>query len=246
VTPGAPVYWYDELDSTSEEARRRAKSGELGPLWIAARQQTAGRGRLGRAWISPIGNLFTTALFVEPTGLKQAVRIPFAAGLAVVDACKALLPEVDFRLKWPNDVRVDQAKLCGILIESGELNGTVWIAAGIGLNVQYAPEGTGQVASSLHTLGAPSGLTAEHVLDALRACFATRLTQARTDFPQILRDWLAVAEGLGQTVSAGPPNARIEGVFEGLAEDGGLILRLPDGQTRTIRAGDVELVRQLD
>ena len=246
MTPGAPVYWYDELDSTSEEARRRAKSGELGPLWIAARQQTAGRGRLGRTWISPIGNLFTTALFVEPAGLEQAVRIPFAAGLAVIDVCKQVLPNVDFKLKWPNDVRVDQSKLCGILIESGEASGAVWIAAGFGLNVQYAPEGTGQSTSSLNTLGAPAGLTADHMLDALRTTFAVRRRQAQTDFPHLLHDWQAVAEGLGQTISAGPPNARIEGVFEGLAEDGGLILRLPDGQTRTIRAGDVELVRRVD
>ncbi|MCF6328219.1 MAG: biotin--[acetyl-CoA-carboxylase] ligase [Henriciella sp.] len=246
MTPDAPVYWYDNLDSTSEEARRRARAGERGPLWVAARQQTAGRGRLGRIWVSPIGNLFTTVLFVEPAGLEQAVRIPFATGLAVVDTCKALLPNVDFRLKWPNDVRVNQAKLSGILIESGESNGAVWIAAGIGLNVQHIPDGTGQTATSLHNLGAPPVLTPEHVLEVLRTCFATRLKQSRTEFSHTLRDWLKVAEGLGQTVRAGPPNARIEGVFEGLADDGGLILRLPDGQTRTIRAGDVELVRHVD
>ena len=246
MTQVAPVYWYDEIDSTSEEVRRRARSGELGPLWIAARQQSAGRGRLGRQWISPPGNLFVTALFAEPGGLRQAARVPFAAGLAVVDACRTILPSVDFRLKWPNDVRVDAAKLCGILIESGETNGVVWIAAGIGLNAQYAPEGTGQETTSLRALGAPAALEPEHVLDALRPAFANRIEQTRKHFPDTLRDWLVCAEGFGKTVRAGPHDARIEGVFEALADDGGLILRLPDGQRRTIRAGDVELVRRVD
>ena len=246
MTPDAPVYWYDEIDSTSDEARRRAKAGEIGPLWIAAHQQSAGRGRLGRAWLSPPGNLFTTALFIEPAGLKQAIRIPFAAGLAAHDACHGIMPKIEFELKWPNDLRVDRAKLCGILIESGELNGSVWIAAGIGLNVSYAPKDTGQAVTCLAGLGAAAALMPEHVLDALRPAFAKRVAQARTDFPGLLRDWLGVAEGVGQTVRAGPHDARIEGVFEGLAEDGGLVLRLPDGQMRTIRAGDVELVRHVD
>lgn len=245
MIPSAPVYWYDDLDSTSSEVRRRAKAGEFGPLWIAARQQTAGRGRLGRHWVSPPGNLFTTALFVEPGGLAQAARIPFAAGLAVHDVCRSILPDVDFRLKWPNDVRVDGAKLCGILVESGETNNLTWIAVGFGLNVQTAPQAE-QPTSSLHALGAVPGLTAEHVLDALRPAFSQRLGEARKAFPGLLRAWQARTEGLGQTVRAGPPDARLEGVFEGLSDDGGLIMRLPNGATHTIRAGDVDLVRRID
>lgn len=242
----APVYWYDEIDSTSEEAKRRARAGETGPLWIAARQQTAGRGRLGRTWVSPVGNLFTTTLFVEPNGLKVAARIPFAAALAISDVCRAVLPKVDFRLKWPNDVRVDGAKLCGILIESGETHGLTWMAVGMGLNVQYTPEAAGQAATSLVDLGASSGLQPDHVITDLRDSFAKRVIQARGDFEGTLRDWLSMAEGLGQTVEAGPHDARISGIFEGLAEDGGLKLRLQDGTTRIIRAGDVELVRHVD
>jgi len=250
VTPRAPVFWpifwYDTIDSTSLEAARRAKAGETGPLWIAARQQSAGRGRLGRVWLSPPGNLFTTALFVEQAGLAQAIRIPFAAGLAVIDTCREILPGVDFRLKWPNDVRVNRAKLSGILIESGTHSGLVWIAAGIGLNVRSVPEVADQDTVSLLALGAPAALQAEHVLEGLRAAFARRVRQARSDWPGLLRDWLAQAEGLGEQMVAGPPAARIEGVFEGLAEDGGLVLRLPNGQTQTIRAGEVELVRRVD
>ena len=241
----APDYWYDEIDSTSEEAKRSARRGELSPDWIAARSQSAGKGRLGRVWESPVGNLFSTLLFPEPGGLAMAARIPFAAALAVRDACTRAVPSLEAALKWPNDVRVRGCKLCGILTESGETNGTVWIALGIGINVQTAPEGTGQETSSLIKEGAPSGLTPEMVLEDLREALSQRIEQARQDFEILLADWMRYAEGVGQVVQAGPVQNRVEGVFESLAFDGGLNLRLPDGALHTIRAGDVELVKRV-
>lgn len=242
----APVYWYDEIDSTSEEAKRRARAGETSPVWIAARQQTAGRGRLGRNWISPTGNLFVTVLFPEPGGLAVAGRIPFAAALAVRDACTSALPDLDARLKWPNDVRVRGAKVCGILTETGETNGVTWVALGMGINIQHAPDVNDQSATSLRQEGAPPALMPEHVLEDLRNSLGKRVAQARNEFDGLLEDWMRHAEGLGQSVEAGPKDARVTGVFEGLAADGGLNLRLPDGSRQTIRAGDVELVRQVD
>ncbi len=242
----APVYWYDELDSTSEEAKRRARAGETSPVWIAARSQTAGRGRLGRNWVSPPGNLFVTVLFPEPGGLSMAARIPFAAALAVREACVATLPELPAKLKWPNDVRIDGAKICGILTESGETNGVVWIALGMGINVQTAPDVVEQASTSLAGQGASPALTPEHVLDDLKLALDKRVEQARHQFDQLLDDWLRHAEGLGQLMEAGPVDRRVTGIFEGLASDGGLNLRLPDGSRETIRAGDVDLVRRVD
>lgn len=242
----APVYWFDEIDSTSEEAKRRARMGETHPVWIAARQQGSGRGRLGRAWISPVGNLYTTVLFAEPAGVKDAARVPFAAALAVRDACAAAVPGLAPGLKWPNDVRIDGAKLSGILTESGETQGVFWIALGMGINVKFAPDAAGQPATCLHDQGAAPALEPDHVLAELRPALARRLDQARQDFGALLDDWLKHADGLGQSIEAGPVTARVRGTFEGLEADGGLILRLPDGQRRTIRAGDVELVRQVD
>ena len=242
----APVYWYDELDSTSEEAKRRARAGETSPVWIAARIQTAGRGRLGRDWVSPAGNLFVTVLFPEPGGLAIAARIPFAAALAVRDACQAVVPEIPAKLKWPNDVRVDGAKICGILTESGDTNGVTWIALGMGVNVQYAPDVAQQRTTSLVEQGASTALSPEHVLEALRISLDRRLEQARHRFDSLLEDWLRSAEGVGEMIEAGPAERRIRGIFEDLAPDGGLNLRLPDGTRQTIRAGDVDLVRQVD
>ncbi|MEL6415852.1 MAG: biotin--[acetyl-CoA-carboxylase] ligase [Pseudomonadota bacterium] len=241
----APVYWYDDIDSTSEEAKRRAKRGELSAVWIAARSQSAGKGRLGRSWESPQGNLFSTLLFPEPDGLTFAARIPFAAALAVRDACVRSVPSIEAKLKWPNDVRVRGQKMSGILTESGETNGILWIALGIGINVATAPEGTGQETSSLMKEGAPPGITPDMVLADLRAALAIRLNQARQGFDGLLTDWVRYAEGVGQTVQAGPSHNRIEGIFESLATDGGLNLRLPNGALHTIRAGDVELVKRI-
>lgn len=242
----APVYWFDDIDSTSEEAKRRARSGDLSPVWIAARQQTSGRGRLGRGWHSPIGNLFTTVLFPEASGLRLAARVPFAAALAVRDACAAAVPGLSPSLKWPNDVRIEAAKLSGMLTESGETHGVFWIALGIGINVRYAPEIADYATTCLHDHGAAPGLEPDHVLAELRPALARRLDQAEANFERLLQDWLKHADGLGQSMEAGPATARLRGTFEGLASDGGLILRLPDGERRTIRAGDVELVRQVD
>ncbi len=242
----APVYWYDEIDSTSEEAKRRARKGETSPVWLAARQQTSGKGRLGREWISPAGNLFTTVLFPEAGGLEMAGRFPFAVALAVRDACLKAVPQADIVLKWPNDVRYNSAKLSGILIESGLTNGVTWVAIGIGLNVRYAPDTREQATICLLDLGAAPLLEPDHVLTDLRVSLAKRLEQARQDFEGLLRNWLDHADGHGEVIEAGPASGRIKGVFEDLASDGGLILRLPDGTRQTIRAGDVELVKQVN
>jgi BirA family biotin operon repressor/biotin-[acetyl-CoA-carboxylase] ligase len=135
-----PVVRFDEIDSTNEEARRRVVSGDAGPAWLVARSQTAGRGRLGRQWDSPEGNLFATALLSYPGTPVQAALASFAAGLAVIDAAKMVGAEtVALTLKWPNDVLADGAKLAGILIETGSSGGGLWMAAGFGVNVTSAP-----------------------------------------------------------------------------------------------------------
>ncbi|MEM9572908.1 MAG: biotin--[acetyl-CoA-carboxylase] ligase [Pseudomonadota bacterium] len=245
MSHSAPVYWYDEIDSTSEEAKRRARRGETTAIWIAARQQTAGKGRLGRAWVSPTGNLFSTYLFPEPGGLAHAARVPFAAALAVHDTCTALVPGIGALLKWPNDVRIHGRKISGILTETGETNGVVWVALGIGMNVQHSPDNVDQSATSLVEEGGIQALTPDLVLDDLRAAVRARIEQARTDFSGLLNAWLNVAEGRGKIVRAGPSDRRIEGIFEGLSDDGALILRLPNGEQRIIRAGDVDLVKRV-
>lgn len=246
MRPDAPVQWHETIDSTNEEARRLAQAGHYGPIWIASQQQTAGRGRLGRQWQSPAGNLYCSALFLEPGGIQVATRYPFAAGLAIADVCDAIVGNVGLRLKWPNDVRVKGAKLCGILVEAGtSSDGACWIVAGMGLNVVWSPDSLDQPATDLAKLGAPSGVDAPFVIDALRRSFAARRLQAQNDFAKTLKDWQMIAEGLGETVRIGKGDDAKTGRFVGLDTDGGLKLEHAGGRIETIRAGDVELVREI-
>lgn len=238
-----PVIRFSEIDSTNTEAKRRAAAGGFQDHWIVAETQTAGRGRQDRVWSSPVGNIFTTALFVEPGGINVALRIPFSAALAVVDTVRAYAPDAAAQVKWPNDVRIHQQKISGILVETGGSGNDFWVAAGIGINVAYAPENVGQGATCLNQL---SGRVLDFgaVLNTFHTAFEQRLAQARLGFDLLRLDWLNVAEGRGQVVSVRIGEQFIQGTFEDLEVDGALRLRLPDGSARIIRAGEVNLIGQ--
>ncbi len=126
MNPSTPTLWFDELDSTNAEARRRAEAGQTSDLWIAARRQTQGRGRRGRVWESPTGNLYATLLTTTDKPPAEAAQISFVAALAVNEVIDGWLIhagdlETRSRLKWPNDVLIDGAKVSGILVESGAI-----------------------------------------------------------------------------------------------------------------------------
>lgn len=239
-----PVYRFEEIDSTNTEAKRRAGgSGRFDDQWIVAASQSAGRGRQDRVWSSPVGNIFTTALFAEPGGIPVALRIPFAAAMAVVDTVRIFAPDAPVKVKWPNDVRIARQKVSGILVETGGAGADLWIAAGTGINVAYVPDNVGQAATSLNMLSGQS-LETEKVLGVYHSAFEARLAQARRGFESLRQDWLDYAEGRGQEVSVRVGEVFVEGVFEDLEADGALRLRLPDGSARIIRAGEVSLIGQ--
>src|SRR6266478_3802111 len=115
----ASVKFLDFVDSTNAEALRLAKAGEHGPLWIVAKEQSTGRGRRGRAWISPVGNLHATLMLIDPAPAAAAPQLGFVAALALHDAAVAAAPALTSRLalKWPNDLLCAGRKIAGILIE---------------------------------------------------------------------------------------------------------------------------------
>lgn len=241
MTSHWPVDRLAIVDSTNSEAKRRAAASGFDDHWILADQQTSGRGREDHVWLSPAGNLFATALFVEPRGLQVALRLPFAVALAVSDTVRAMVPRAAVDLKWPNDVRVGRKKISGILIETGRTGGSIWVAAGIGVNVRLTPEGIGQPATSLVELGANPAISPSDVFERLHQCFSERLTEARRGFASIREAWLHQAEGLGEMVTVSVGGQQVYGVFETLDTDGGLVLQLPNGERRTIRAGEINL-----
>lgn len=239
-----PVEWFEEIDSTNEEARRRVATGKFSSCWIAARSQTAGRGRLGRNWRSPPGNLHATGLFQLQGTMQEASKIPFVAALSVVDLFSAFAPETPALLKWPNDVRCDGAKVSGTLTEAGPFESGCWVAVGIGINIQHVPEDVGQAATCLAELRGDESISPQIALDALKDFFAERLKELQTSFEITRGEWLKHAEGLGKIVTISRGEEKVSGVFEGLGPDGELLLRLPDQQQIAITAGDVELVKE--
>jgi BirA family biotin operon repressor/biotin-[acetyl-CoA-carboxylase] ligase len=223
-----------ELDSTNEEARRLALAGEIGPVWIMAERQSAGRGRRGRAWHSPEGNLAATLLLRPDASQAVTGQLSFAAALAVADMATHFAPNAAIAVKWPNDVLADGKKLAGILLEGG----SGWLAIGIGVNLASYPQGTEFPATSLAQLGiaAPSQQEALSVLAARFAHWYGLWMQG--GFESLRTQWLARAFGVGAPVRARLAQETRTGVFEGIDASGALLLN-EGGQVRAIAAGEV-------
>jgi BirA family transcriptional regulator, biotin operon repressor / biotin---[acetyl-CoA-carboxylase] ligase len=239
----APILWFDQLDSTNAEARRRADAGAAGPLWIAARRQTAGRGRRGRAWETGEGSLAATLLMSLDRPPAEAAQLSFVAAFAIRDLARAYVPDELVGLKWPNDVLLARAKLSGVLIESGRRDGAgLWLAIGIGVNLSSAPVGLDYPAAALadHLRPGQAAPTPEAALEQLRDAFADWAgLWSREGFEPLRRAWTAAAVGLGGPCVARLGERTLEGVAEGLDADGALLLRLASGRLERITAGDV-------
>lgn len=234
-----PVIAFESLDSTNDEAKRRALNGETGPLWIMAKTQTKGRGRRNRAWVSEPGNLYTTGLFHLTSTPAEAANLSFAAALAVGDVCARFVNGRQIGLKWPNDVLVDGRKITGILLESGaHKDGGIWLAVGIGINIAHHPEASDRPATSLAQFGLK--LEPEQVMVVLAERFEYWKRKWTHDgFSAIRQAWLARAHGLGAPCLARLEGEELSGVFADLGPSGELRLDLNDGQRRYISAGDV-------
>lgn len=240
----APVLILDETDSTNAEARRRAEAGEVGPLWITARRQTAGRGRRGRQWGSDSGNLFTSLLLLTQKSPAEAAQLTFAASLAVADLLDRYVPPALVTIKWPNDLLLDGRKTSGILIESGPApSGGLWLAVGIGVNLSQTPGDTERPATCIaeHLAnGVVSPPSVDEAAKALSETFGAWLDRWTTlGFQPILDAWIARTPGLHGPCTARLTNETLTGVADGVEADGSLRLKLPDGRLRVISAGDV-------
>lgn len=231
---------FDVIDSTNDEARRLASAGQREPVWITAARQTTGRGRRGRAWESPVGNLAATLLIRPGKPASECAQLSFAAAIAAHEAIASFAPDAEIRVKWPNDVLANGRKIAGILLESAS-TGTVpeWLAIGIGINLAHYPEGTEFPATALPALGITAPNPSE-ALARLAAAFAKWYEIWRASGFSPLRDaWLARAAGLGTRIRARLADGEIWGMFEGIDETGALILRETQGKTRAIAAGEV-------
>lgn len=219
--------------STNDDAKQAAEVGEAEGLVIHALRQTAGRGRHGRQWESPEGNLYCSVL-LRPSGeIRTYGQYSFVAALALADTVTELLPHTKVTLKWPNDVLAGGKKISGILLESG----TGWLVAGMGLNVLHHPDNTLYPSTSLKAANA-AVLDSSKILKTLLAHFVRwHAVMQKEGFIPIRSAWLEKAQKGPLTLRL--PDATIEGVFTDIDEHGHLILRLADGAKRVIATGDV-------
>ena len=232
---GHPVRHFDRIDSTNLEARRLSHEGERGPLWLLADEQTLGRGRLGRSWVSEPGNLYATFLFSIAEAAHLAAQVSFVAALAVHDMVASLRPDLAPRIKWPNDVLIGGAKFCGVLPEVVGDNPTR-IAIGCGVNIAHAPEGTPYPVTALG-----EDLSVPAVLAELDSHLTRRLAQwdEGRGFAATRDDWSARALGVGGAVTATAGSRQVTGTFKALAADGALLLAEANGTLTPIHSGEV-------
>ncbi len=236
---GKRVLVLDLVDSTNAEALRRAGATERGPLWIVAKEQSAGRGRRGRAWTSPAGNLHATLLLTDPSPPAVAPQLGFVAGLALCDAVTTAAPSLAsrFALKWPNDLLCGGRKIAGVLVE-GE-GDPVAVAVGIGINCRHHPDAAELAATDFAAEGADVG--AARLFDELAAAMETRLDQwsRGAGFAGVRAAWLARAAGVGEPVRVRLSGRETAGCFETIDDSGRLMLRTDAGHLEAIAAGDV-------
>jgi BirA family biotin operon repressor/biotin-[acetyl-CoA-carboxylase] ligase len=220
--------------STNDEAKALAQAGAGEGTLVRAVSQSGGRGRRGRVWTSPQGNLYCSLILTPDVPLMRVAELGFVAAIAVADLAHWAAPGAEIRLKWPNDVLADGAKISGILLEPLEGGGVV---LGIGVNIVSAPEGTPYPAAALSRWNEVIRVDAalERLMERLWALYGLWRGQG---FAPIRELWLAKAKGIGEPVEVRLEDRTMRGVFTGLDEQGALIL---DGQTR-ILAGDVFFV----
>lgn len=228
-----------ETGSTNADLLAAARAGAAGEGdWLRAEVQTAGRGRHGRAWSSPAGNLYASTLIRVRPGDPSAASLALVAAVALHRAVRGF-GNAGVRIKWPNDLMAHGAKLAGLLLErEGE-----WIVAGFGTNIASAPELADRETTSLARL-----MTQPPAPAALLAALADELAAAvarwrSAGLPAMTREWAERAHPVGTALAVALPGGEmVRGGFDGLDETGALRLRLADGERRVIHAGDVILI----
>jgi BirA family transcriptional regulator, biotin operon repressor / biotin---[acetyl-CoA-carboxylase] ligase len=233
---------YDTIDST--EAKRLALAGGQHGAVIWAEEQTEGKGRDGRTWISDAGNLFCS-LLLQPCAPHSALpQLSFVASLSLYRALESVVPAThELRLKWPNDLLLDGKKLAGILLETipAENSDARWVILGMGVNVEHFPQETRYPATSLKAVGVEI-ISAKIVLSRFLNFFEPIYDEwLERGFNSIRTQWLECAAFVNKPLTLTLGETKITGIFHGIDDGGQLLLQNEQDEIHAYAAGDLTL-----
>jgi BirA family biotin operon repressor/biotin-[acetyl-CoA-carboxylase] ligase len=240
------IHRFESIASTNDTAIRMAEEGAPEATVVIAGEQTAGRGRRGSAWSSPLGSGLYLSMILRPDrSYEELWQLAFVGSLAVVDAIRSV-SGLDPRLKWPNDVLIKGKKVCGILAEARRARRNmphpVILGIGINVNTEQFPQEIADRATSLALeLGKPLDLQdmEDALLSAIESRYAGYLSEG---FDRILTAWLEHDRTIGAPVIVHTANGDIEGTAEEIGLDGGLRIRHEDGHLVCVTTGDVDIL----
>ena len=235
-------YWedLDTTGSTNDAGIRLSHNPVAEKMVVSAKEQTAGRGRRGRSWLGLPGNLFMS--LVVPGSYQDLNYMPFVVSLSLLKVIKGLAPDLDVKLKWPNDVLVKGDKISGILLEKPE---NEYIVLGIGVNIAAAPK---EEKNLLYSVGGLKDYGIEvdrcRFLELYLKEFDKTMSVLKSaGFVAIRKEWLANAANLGREIRVNLEHESFQGIFNGLDENGGLLVER-DGRVEKIYAGDVFITKE--
>ena len=240
--------WHDQLASTNTHLLQSLSKGErlASGFVIAAREQTAGRGRYQREWIAQVNeNLTFSFLLITRVAFFQLTSLPIAIALGVSDALKTY--GISTQTKWPNDVLIDRAKICGMLLERSDQkqpDGTA-IVVGIGLNVNMDATTAALIDRPVTSMRLETGreYALAQVLEQVLSSTAPWIDRWESEgFPALRIAWEHRCVYIGEEISVGEGDDVNTGVLAGFGDCGQLLLRGSDGQVSEIWAGDVAAV----
>ncbi len=235
----ASLLYYPEVKSTMDIARDQAREGCPDLTVIIAGRQTRGRGRLKRQWRSDQGGLYFTMVLRPQLSVSSSFKVNFLASLTMVRVIRELL-EIDARVKWPNDIMVDDQKLSGMLSEmEAEADRIHFINLGMGLNVNNDPTGFQPGATSLRQL-MKREVSRKDILARFLDTFSRRMEQIASD--DIIAEWKKYTITLGRRVKIATRHEQSEGLAVDVDENGALVLEIADGTRKKIVYGDCFLI----
>ncbi len=241
---GKKIYSYETTDSTMDVAHKLARSGSPDGTVVFSESQTKGRGRMGRHWVSPKGKgIYFSPILRPDVAPAEAPKITLMSAVAVALAIRKVT-DLGALIKWPNDIMINDRKACGILTEmSAEVNTVNYIVLGIGINVNTDREHLPKEATSLKAEAGRSFSRVELTQELLREFERQYIIFRGKGFKMIIEEWKDLSHTLGEEVKIVCQDRKIEGTAIDLDASGALVVRMDNGFTKHITAGDVLMVR---